>query len=326
MIKIGIVGMGGMGAVHYNNYAQIEGCQVVAVVSHSSLDHKKAKEWGVSAYKDIATMTEQEDIDVIDICTPTFLHKEHVMESLSLGKHVIVEKPIALRKKDAQEMFDRAEKKGLLLFVGQVLQFTKAAEILHEMVKSQKYGKPLDGYFERITACPSWAQGGWLFDKEKSGLLPFDLHIHDLDLMISLFGKPEGYSFTSCRGQDKSYGEHYRFHYSYKGLNIVAEAAWYNADYPFTSRWRVYFEKALLVNDGENLVLYQRERPPYYFDIEEKVKISTGINLPPTGMFYYELSHFIDCIKRGIPSPRIGQEQILAVVEILEAISNDEGN
>jgi hypothetical protein len=78
---------------------------------------------------------------------------------------------------------------------------------------------------------------------------------------------------------------------------VAAEAAWFNADFPFTARWRVYFEKAVLVNEGGRLVAYQNDVPPFIFDTEDELKIPTGINLPPTGMFYRELSHFIDCIR-----------------------------
>src|SRR5699024_4957384 len=129
------------------------------------------------------------------------------MESLDCGKDTICEKPIALSLKDAKEMLDKAEQKDCMLYIAQVLQFTKEVEILRRTVESGVYGKPLDACFERLSACPRWAQDGWLFDVNKSGLLPYDLHIHDLDVIVSIFGKPEGYSFTSCQGEDKDYPE-----------------------------------------------------------------------------------------------------------------------
>jgi predicted dehydrogenase len=269
-------------------------------------------------------MAQAERVDVMDICSPTFLHKQHVMESLNLGMHVITEKPIALHKKDAIEMYDLAAQKGKLLFVAQALQFTKETELLHSLVESGEYGKPLDAFFERLTGCPRWVQNGWLFDKSKSGLLPFDLHIHDLDAIVSLFGRPESFNYTSCGNTDKSFKEHYRFLYRFKELNVAAEAAWFNADFPFTSRWRVYFENAVVVNDGTRVTAYQFDKPPRVFDTEDEIKIPTGINLPPTGMFYRELTHFLDCIEKQIPSERVSREQILTVVELLEEITKDQ--
>lgn len=322
MVKIGIVGIGGIGTVHYNNYLHIDGCKVIAAVCHSEQSKEKARVLNLTPYNDIASMVKNEDIDVIDICTPTYLHKEHVIESLNHGKHVIVEKPIALHKKDAEEMFDLADEKNLFLFVAQVVRFAKESEILYEAVKNGKYGKPLDGYFERITGRPQWVKDGWLFDKDKSGVLPFDLHVHDLDLIISLFGKPKSFTFTNCGRAEIDYKEQYRFNYVFENMNVTAEAAWFNANYPFRARWRVYFEKGLIENDGGKVVLYRPDEEPFYYQPEEEVSVSTGINLPVTGMFYRELSHFVSCIEKGIPSDRVSRDQIITGVDIMEKIVN----
>lgn len=321
MIRIGLVGTGGMGTVHYHNYQHIVGCEVAALVGITPQSRECSESWGIPLYEDIAAMARAAQVDVVDICSPTFLHKEHVTQALSLGMHAITEKPVALHRKDAEEMFALADKNGKLLFVAQVLQFTREAEVLHHLVASGEYGKPLDAFFERLSACPRWVQNGWLFDREKSGLLPFDLHIHDLDLIVSLFGKPESFSFTSTGGKDKSYKEHYRFTYNYPDLSVAAEAAWFNADFPFTARWRAYFENAVVVNDGTRVVAYQFDQPVREFDTREDLLIPTGINLPPTGMFHRELSHFMDCIVRGVPSERVTRQQVLTVVGLLEELT-----
>lgn len=325
MQKIAIVGVGGMGTVHYNNYLQLEKADVRAVVGPSATDRKKAAKWGVKIYPDIKELLASEEIDLVDICTPTFLHVEHALTALSFGKNVIIEKPIALHREDAERIFALALEKKALVFVGQVLHFTKEVEILKEAVKSGKYGKVLDAYFTRLTAAPNWVQGGWMFNKEKSGLLPFDLHIHDLDLIISLFGPPSDYRYTAGGRNKAEFKEHYRFNYNYGDLNVGAEAAWYHANYPFTARWRVYFEEGLLVNE-EQLIFYPAEGEPVEFETEAEPKIETGINLPPTAMFYNELSHFIDCAARGVPSDRITKEQLITTAGILEKIAGLEGD
>ncbi|HVI41331.1 MAG TPA: Gfo/Idh/MocA family oxidoreductase [Anaerovoracaceae bacterium] len=323
MLRIGIVGAGGMGTVHKSNYAYMKDCQVVAVVGQTRQDEERAKEWGLPLYRDVDSMLDQEEIDVVDVCTPTFLHKEHVMKALARKKHTLTEKPVALKASDAKEMFDLARENGVQLFVGQVLRFYRESQILKELVDDQRYGKVLDATFERLSACPRWAQGGWLFDKSKSGHLPFDLHIHDLDLMVSLFGKPEDFSFTSCGNRGKDYKEQYRFFYQYKGFNVVAEAAWFNAEIPFTARWRVYFENAVVINDGTGMTAYQFDHEPLVFDTEEKIKIPTGINVPPTGVYLEELEHFMSCIRNNRSSERVKEDGIMAVIEILEQISKE---
>ncbi len=320
MVRVGIVGLGGMGEVHYKNYEKIDGVEVAAFVSKSERGKEKARELGVPYYRSIKEMAENEDIHVVDICTPNFLHKENVMEALNLGKHVIVEKPMALHKSDAEEMYALAEKKNLKLFVAHVLQFTKEMEILRAYVRSGDLGRPLDGYFLRIAGKPGWSEGGWLFEKEKSGVIPFDLHIHDLDMIVSLFGKPKKYSYTSSGNKGIGYREQYRFIYSYDDLHVGAEAAWYDADFPFTQSFRIYFEKGLLVREKDELILYEKDRGEKKLDITDKVLVSTGINLPPTGMFYNELSHFLECIREGKDSSIVTKEQVLTVIELLEEI------
>lgn len=320
MIRVGLVGFGGMGKVHFHNYKEISNAEVVGVVTESASGTKEAEKFGLPAFESIRELVENLDVDVIDICTPTFLHKAQVMEALSLEKHVIVEKPMALHRKDAEEMYALAEKKGKFLFVAQVLRFTKDVQILKEIVQKGTLGKPLDAYFERVSGKPSWSQGGWLFDKEKSGLVAFDLHIHDLDLIISTFGKPKKFQYTS-NGRNKKEGqEQYRILYEYDEFSVCAETAWYHAEYPFTQRFRIYFEHGLLVQEKGVLTLYQKDQEPFVYDTADEVLVSTGINLPPTGMFYNELSHFMSCVEEGKPSEVIQEREILGSIEILEKI------
>ena len=187
--------------------------------------------------------------------------------------------------------------------------------------ETEEYGKVLDASFERLSAAPRWAVGGWLFDKNKSGLLPFDLHIHDLDVIVSLFGKPQGFTVQTCKGRDKTYAEHLRISYDYGDKHVNGEAAWFNADSPWTARWRVYFENALVINDGATMTAYAFDAPPRVFDTKDEVEISTGINVPPCGWYYNELKHFAECIREGKPTPNVTREQLLTVMEILEEVS-----
>ncbi len=319
-LNIALIGLGGMGTVHYHNYRHVAGARVAAVVGKTEADIARAGEWGVPIYPTLTALCAQVEIDMVDICTPTFLHKELALEGFALGKHVLTEKPIALTLADATAMYAAADAAGKQLYVAQLLQFSRAVETLRETVKKETYGKPLDACFERLAACPGWTQGSWLFEKDKSGLLPFDLHIHDLDVIVSLFGKPRTVGYTACGGAQKAYREQYRFQYGYEGLTVCAEAAWFNAAIPFTARWRVYFERGMLICDAQGLTGYAADGTVTPFDVEDAVKIPTGINLPPTGWFLRELTHFVECAKAGEASQVVPRAQVLAVVAVLEGI------
>ena len=319
-MRIALVGLGGMGTTHYLNYLHIPQAQVVAAVGQSEQDRLRAAEWGLPLYATLTELCAAERVALADICVPTFLHKPLALEAFGLGLHVITEKPASLTLFDAQEMFRAADRAGVQLYVGQVLQFTREVETLHEVVRDGRYGRPLDACFERLSARPGWVQGSWLFDREKSGLLPFDLHIHDLDVLVSLFGTPQSVSYTSCGGGERPWPEQYRFRYAFAGgVTASAEAAWFNACLPFTARWRVYFERGLLVCDG-GLTGYGADGTVTTFDVEDPVKVPCGANLPPSGWFLRELTHFVDCAKAGRPSPRVPRGQVLDVIRVLESI------
>lgn len=321
MIRIGIVGVGGMGTVHYMNYQHIDGVEIVGLVGVSESDKNKAALWGLPIYPSITELCKNVKLDVIDVCTPTFLHPKNVKEALLLDKNVICEKPLALKSIDAIQLFDLAKRQGKHLYVGQVVQFTKPTQILRELIETQVFGRPLDAVFERMSAKPNWGTDSWMFDKEKGGLIPYDLHIHDLDMIISLFGTPKGVEVQASQGL-LEFPEYYRFIYKYDDVNVLAHASWLNAKIPFMAEWRVYFEKAYVVNDGNNVVAYPAEGDPIYYDVDEKIKIETGINIPPTGMYLEQLQHFIDCIKDDRDSDIVTKNQIVETLKVLESVSN----
>ncbi|PKM66692.1 MAG: gfo/Idh/MocA family oxidoreductase [Firmicutes bacterium HGW-Firmicutes-2] len=321
MVRVAVVGVGGIGNVHINNIALIDIAKVVALCDFSESAKEKAKELCVPLYADIGKMLQNEKIDVVCICTPTFLHANHIEMVLEKGVNVISEKPLVLSKKDAVRLIDLAKQKNARLFVAHVIRFWNEYALLRDIVKDNRYGKPLDGQFLRLSACPKWVKGGWLFDKQKSGLIPFDLHIHDLDFIISLFGKPKNYTFTSTGNKDKNYKEHYRFRYDYEDMTISAEAAWFNADFPFTMSFRVYFERAVVEYDGDKMMAYSLDAEPRQLNEKENIVVETGINVPSTGAYYNELLHFLTCVNEDKDSDLFKEHQIIDVIEILEKIN-----
>jgi len=317
-MKILLVGAGGMGTAHFRNYAEIPDACVQALVGVSEADRKAAAEWGLPVFPTITQAVEQVQAEIADLCVPTFLHESLALEAFQRGLHVITEKPCALSRASAENMFRAAREAGRQLYVAQVVQFTRETEVLRQVVQGGRYGRPLDGFFERLSARPAWSQGAWLLDKAKSGLLPFDLHIHDLDLMVSLFGKPDSVQVTSCT-ENEGLQDHLRISYTFPGgVTACGEAAWFNACVPFTARWRVYFERGMLVCDGKTVTGYGADGQVTDFDTHDPVQIAGGVNLPANGWFYRELSHFLSCAENGIPSPLVPESQVLAVLSVLE--------
>ena len=89
---------------------------------------------------------------------------------------------------------------------------------------------------------------------------------------------------------------------------------------PFTARWRVYFERAMVVYDGANVTAYEADGKVTRFDTSDPIQIAGGVNLPANGWFYRELGHFLACAGKNEPSPLVPKEQVLAVLSALEAM------
>ena len=145
-------------------------------------------------------------------------------------------------------------------------------------------------------------------------------------MIVSLFGVPDRAECRPCGGPAMDSPELYRWEYRCGGVNVMAEAGWLNASVPFTAVWRVYFENAMVIYDGNTVTAYPHGSEPVVFDTEEAVKIPTGINVPPTGWYYAELGHFLSCIRAGKPSPLVPRERILAVLGLLETALEADGS
>jgi predicted dehydrogenase len=203
MIRIGIVGIGFMGMIHYLASRKLQGAQVVAICSR---DKKKLEgDWrgirgnfgpqgermdlsGLKKYTDLAAMVADNDIDLVDVCNPTHLHPATALQALSAGKHVVVEKAIALETRDADAMLAAANKAGKLLMVAHVLPFFPEFAYAAQAISDGKYGKLLGGHFKRVISKPDWSSD--IGDAAKTGGPAIDLHIHDTHFIGLVCGVP----------------------------------------------------------------------------------------------------------------------------------------
>lgn len=312
-MRILLVGLGGMGRVHFINSQKIPEYSIAAAVGSGEADRQTAEGYGLAFYSSIAEACSREHFDAADITTPTFLHKEHVLQALEAGLDVVVEKPLALSSRDAREIFEFAEKRHKRVFVAQVLRYTKEYSAVIDLVRSGKYGRVADAVFTRLSSWPSWSKDSWLCDRKKSGLVPFDLHIHDLDIIMAAFGEPESFRCT----RRESCGYYLNAEYGYDGFTVRAEAGWIHSPIPFTACYRIIFEHGTLVYDGTSLKMYEEGGNIAEYDISYSVVISTGINVPPTGWYYEELKEIAKALERGEKSV-VESDQIIRTLRLLE--------
>src|SRR3954470_12304730 len=163
MVRIGIVGLGFMGRIHYLGSQRLTGAKVAAVCSRDPA--KLAGDWrntrgnfgpepgavdlsGVKTYEKLEQMLGDPDIDLIDVCTVTDQHTPIALAALKAGKHVLVEKAIALSPLDADAMVSAANSAGKLLMVAHVLPFFPEFKFAAEVIRGGQYGKVLAAHFK----------------------------------------------------------------------------------------------------------------------------------------------------------------------------------
>ena len=163
-------------------------------------------------YTDYKEMIEKEDLDLVVIVVPTFLHAEMTIYALNHGINVFCEKPMALTEEETQAMIDAAEKNGKQLMIGQVLRFFEEYNVLKELVDSKKYGEVIKAEFTRCSSKPLWGWENWYLDEKLSGGAALDLHVHDVDMVNWLFGKPNAVasSRTDCFAKYESITTRYK--------------------------------------------------------------------------------------------------------------------
>lgn len=310
-----------MGKVYFRCFERMENCKVTAIVS-GSLDKKDAEEMGVALYAGLEEMLCDQQLDAVCICTPTEMHYSQVESVLEHGVNVICEKPLTLHSADAERLYGMAEEKKLLLLPAHVVQFCSSTKWLRDVVASNKYGRVREASFYRFSTRPHWCKGNWAYDKARSGLVPYDLHIHDLDLILSLFGNPKKSCVKTAAGADSPIPEYYKFTYDYDDFSVTAEASWYMADIPFRSGWRILFDEALAMQENDIIKVYQNDGNIYRVEPKQEEQHNTGFSVPATDMYDVELQCFAECIRNGKKPAELPEQQVIQALEILEDLSS----
>lgn len=189
MLKVAVLGAGFMGGVHARAFARLPGVQVAGVSSRSTAKAEAlAAEVGAQPFADALALATDAQIEAVSVTLPTNLHKEAVVAALQAGKHVFVEKPMALTVAECDAMIAAAQDSGRLLMVAHVLRFWPEYVALVDLVQSGALGKPMSAVATRLAEPPAWSE--WFKDPTASGGEILDLHIHDLDTLNWLFGEP----------------------------------------------------------------------------------------------------------------------------------------
>jgi predicted dehydrogenase len=324
-MRIAVLGLGFMGSTHLKAWKSIPEAEIAAVYSSDEkkltgdLSQIQGNLGGpgetfdfrnVRKYRDISELLSDPDVDAVDICLPTHLHYATALSALQAGKHVLVEKPIALDGDTADELVREAHSRSRVFMAAHVLRFIPSYRALAEAIASGRYGPVRSALFRRRCAAPAWSK--WLGDADKSGGGVFDLLIHDIDFALMLFGMPDAVSATGYEDLALGIDTIHATLYFPGGLTAVITGGWFHKKaYPFSMEYTVAadggtFEYSSL--RGHDVTLY------------ECAGEATPVALREEDGFEAELRYFLSCCIDGSRPNYCAPEDSAAAVKLARVL------
>lgn len=311
MIHVLLIGAGTMGRTHALAYSDMDDVRLVGIV-----DIRKDIQALCSDLKTEHFLSYEEavgnlqQIDVVDICVPTYLHKNYVLKAAADKKHILCETPLAGNLKDAREMMDVCEHQRVKLYVGQVLRFFPEYSQAKQVIERGDIGKAAVVRTSRVSGFPrGW--NDWYADVHKSGGVAVDFGIHDFDFLRWCFGEVERVFAKGLSGKELPKKDYALVTLRFKnGVIAHIEGSWSHST----------FEIRLEVAGTEGIIEYNSAKDsPLMLVIEQAQNGHKGIVVleSPLAMnpYFRELKHFIECVKTG-NAPLVSSEDAYRALEI----------
>jgi len=291
-LGVAVIGAGFISRIHLEAWKKITNVEVKAVVD---LEEERARNYSQlfkipDFYTDYNKVLERSDIDIIDVCTPTYTHARIAIDAMSHGKNVLVEKPISIKLKDADEVIKASDKYGVKFMVAHCLRFWPEYKVAKNIVERGEIGEPRVARAYRLSPYPNWSWQSWLKDFYKSGGVFVDMSIHDVDFLRWAIGDVEE---VFARGgvlktKDASSYDYVHALLKFKnGAIAYVEGSWIQPkNFPFTTYLEIVGTNGILKVDNQTT---------------SSVKIfrdGAQISMNPISedAYYLEIKHFVDSV------------------------------
>lgn len=324
MQNIGLVGLGFIGKEHLRAYQHIANGRVKMICTRNEAKARQITNeittdfhpTFVTAFDD---MLADQDIDIIDICLPTYLHEEYIIKAANAGKHIICEKPLTLTVESAKRIIDEVNRNNVRLFVGHVLRFWPEYQMIKSYSQTCKL-KDIDiVHAKRLGQAPKWSN--WFQDPEKSGGALFDLHIHDIDYIYHLLGETDSVYAVGHRNNQGAW-DHMMTVLNLKNNSKAFVEASHRMpmEYPFTMSFRAQAVQGTLdlhIAGGENIENIDDSKNQFFYYTNEEIM---HVPVDDSEAFQNELAYFVDCVQEKKDNKVILLDDVLYTLKIMEAI------
>lgn len=183
-VRFGLIGFGAWGQHHANAIRVTDGAELVAVAASSQKSADLAKHHYPQAdvYTDFHELVARDDVDIVDVVIPSYLHHEVAMAVLGSGKHLLLEKPMGISLQQCDEMLQAAKDHECLFAVGHELRLSSMWGKAKEMIDEGFIGDPLYALVELSRNPYRQGSNGWRYDISRVGSWVLEEPIHFFDL------------------------------------------------------------------------------------------------------------------------------------------------
>ncbi|MDX9974814.1 MAG: Gfo/Idh/MocA family oxidoreductase [FCB group bacterium] len=191
-LGLGVIGFGGFGLYAVQHYMQLPGIELVGMAgTHREAAYAAAQRFGIPDPMPVEELLARDDVDLVYIATPPFLHHSQAMAALQAGKHVLCEKPLAMNMEQADEMLALAREKNLLMSVNLMQRYNPLYEMVKRLIDSKAMGEVLHGFFDNYATDEGLGPDHWFWDPEKGGGIFIEHGVHFFDVFEGWLGKGE---------------------------------------------------------------------------------------------------------------------------------------
>ena len=303
--RIAVLGAGFMGGTHARAYHERDDVEIAAIYARSgNRAEDLAQELGSTFTDDLDRVLRDESIEAVDVCLPTPAHRATTEAALAAGKHVLLEKPLAMNVEDADALVAASDATDRVFMVAHVLRFWPEYVALKRVIDSGELGKPISVNAVRRQPFPEWSA---LFKAaDQTGGAIFDMLIHDYDAINWLLGAPQSVVANGIRNPRSGGLDQAQVLIGYEGGTGVADGGMIQPEsYPFTSRLEVLCARGAIeyhfqaggrsfeVGEPTNrLTVYREDGAPELLDVDQ------------TDGYANEVGYFIECIRSGTEAER----------------------
>lgn len=328
MLKVALIGVGGVSKVHVSAWKRLgETAEVIAVADKDpDLCRAAAEPFGARMYLSDTDLFANEKPDIVDICVPTHLHVDVIIRAAQNGADVLCEKPFARTADDAARAIDAVKKYGKRLMIAHVIRFWPEYMYLRRSIIEQPYGPLMGMTMTRISGRrKGMAFEDWPNREELSGSCVLDQNIHDIDFILSVLGEPDRFHAGLYYHHDNP--EHMNCIMHFGKVIVNTDSGWNYPRgniFPFTMGFRANFERGALVYDGRaNPTLVWYTDDGLFIPLKDAYGVTDqgDIAQVPEGEGYYnEIAYFLRCIVNKEPFTLCPPEEAMASVRFCERL------